>query len=145
MNDLATLTGAPAHVEAGGESHDIHPLTLDDLGQLQAWVDAQRPDPFEVVSRQLAAGKWSLEQQKHLLACAVHEASQPKPRLGTPEAAALLNTITGRAEQLYMAIRKGEPDFSRKQALEFYEKLNAAEVARALSAAEAELATAPKA
>ena len=50
-NDPASVTGkawAPLTIE--GKTHKVYPLTFDDLGELQAWVNAQIPDPFDAVT-----------------------------------------------------------------------------------------------
>ncbi len=144
MNDLAVLNGRPRRFEAGGEAHDIYPLSLADLGDLQAWVDAQLPDPWTIARKQLDSGEWTIEQQKLIMRCAMEESCKPRPKLGTPEADALVATFDGKVETLYLAIRKGEPHFTRAQAKAFLQKLSEAETNQAVSITDVELVSDPK-
>jgi hypothetical protein len=114
MNDLATLTAQPRTLDVGGRAYQVHPLTLDDLGALQKWVNDQLPDPLALVRGQLDG--FSPEQQKFLLKEAIDAARRGKPRLGTPEADALTGSLEGLRELLFLAIRRGDPAFTREAA-----------------------------
>ena len=41
--DAQTASGAGAKVTLGGRELTLHPLTVGDLGELQAWVHTQLP------------------------------------------------------------------------------------------------------
>lgn len=112
MNNLAVLTAQPVPFTVAGRDYKVHPLTLDDFGLIQAWVDHQFPDPLELLDARLE--KYPVPLQKHLLKSALEIAAQPKPRLGSEEANRLaFQTVDGIKELLYLAIHKGDPLFTR--------------------------------
>lgn len=123
MNDLKTVNGRPTPLAVGADTYDVYPLTLADWGDLQAWVETQLPDPFAIAREQMTSGAWSQKQQEFLLRVAAEIASKPKPRLGSPEADAIVNTPAGQAEILYLSIRRGRPGFSRADATDLYARM----------------------
>lgn len=132
-NDLASLTGRrTVPLVVGGETYQVHPLSLDDLGQLQAWVDAQFDDPIEVASAALGRGL-TRAQEQHLLSEALKLACQPRAKIGTPEGDALLRSVDGIKQLLVLAIRKGRPNFTLEQASAIFEALSAEQIALAMS------------
>ena len=139
MNDLATLGAKPKPLTVGGRTHLIHPLTVDDLGSLQSWVDTQFPDPFDVASNAIERGRpgpegtrtpYTTAQQKHLYEVALERATRGTPKLGTPEADALLQSAAGVRELLFVAIRKGDPGFTRAAAEALFREMGVGDVAR---------------
>jgi hypothetical protein len=124
MNDIASLTGQPRplKVRVAGEprTYEVYPLTLDDLGRLQAWVDAQFPDPFAAVQAAIDRGNYTVPQQHFLLRTAAELATSRRRLIGTAEADALLVSIDGVKEILKLAIRKGRPEFSDDEARELF-------------------------
>lgn len=130
--NLAALTAQPVPLTVRGRTYHVHPLTLNDLGQLQAWIDAQHPDPLAVAQANLS--RFNVAQQKHLLAIALELAAKPKPRLGTPEADAFLLSIDGIREVLFLTIAKGDPKFTRDEAAVLLQDITEQELQRALEA-----------
>lgn len=94
-----------------GEEYRLYDLSLADLGELQAWLDSLYREPLEVIAPQL--GRFDLEVAKFLVRDARDAACRPRPQLGQGEANLLLLSVDGIKEVLYLAIRKGRPDFSR--------------------------------
>lgn len=144
MNDLATLTARPGELVAGDEAHPMAPLTLDDWGELQAWVDRQFPDPFDAVdaflTRRAAAGRpVPPAQQQHLLTAAVEASGRPKRLVGTPEADEVLRSAEGMIETIFLGVRRAEPGFTRAAARAFYAKLSVVQLHKALMLAHADL------
>lgn len=133
MNHLTEMTRQPRtlRVRVGDEDREyaVHPLSIDDLGKLQGWVDAQFPDPFDVVGKAIAAGDYTVTQQQYLLDRAIHRATQPRNMIGTPEADRILFSLEGHCELLKLAIRKGGVEFSDEEAREVYMHLTVAELA----------------
>lgn len=129
---LSELSGQPRKltVRVRGEAREypVHPLTLDDLGKLQGWVDAQFPDPFAVVGRAIGRGDYTVTQQQYLLDRAIHRATQPRHLIGTPEADRVLFSLEGHCELLKLAIRKGR-ELSDDEARELYMHLTVADLA----------------
>lgn len=114
MSDLAKLTAQPKPFVAGGVTYQVYPLTIGELGKLQAWIDAQYLDPIALALSHCDG--LPVQKQKFLMEMAIAQASKPKPRLGSPEAAELLNSIGGLTETLYLGIAKGDPSFTREMA-----------------------------
>ena len=95
MNSISSLTGQPRPLTAGGQTYQIYPLTIDDLGQLQGWIDSHFPDPFQTVQAAIAAGNFNVTQQQFLLARAVEQSVRPRHLIGTPVADELLQSVEG--------------------------------------------------
>jgi len=127
MNDLASLNAKPRPFVVNGVTYQIHQLTLGDFGNLQAWLDAQQPDPFSIAQEQL--GRFTPAQGQHILRTAMEIAAKPKPRIGTPEADLLLTSVEGTKEAFFLSIRKGDPLFDRKKLDEFFSSLGHADIA----------------
>lgn len=136
MNDLSSLNGKGSTITVDGTEYRLHPLTLDDHGDLQAWVDKQQPDPFVIVAQQIDSGRFSLEVQKFLARSALEVATRNRVLLGSPEADALLATGPGECEIFYLSLRKGDPTMTRERARAVYMQLGAQLRARAVSAAD---------
>jgi hypothetical protein len=127
MNDPAspaTLSNQPRPLTIDGVTYLVHPLTLDDFGKLQAWVQEQFPDPLQVAADRLDL--FPVPVQKHLVAMAIEQASKPRPRLGQPEADALVRSMDGTLELMRIAIAKGDPSFTRDKARALYARMNLA-------------------
>jgi hypothetical protein len=116
---LDTLTAAPLTIELGGRPLRIAPLTIADLGELQAWINAQlianAPDPI-AIARRLAEG-FPPEVQSELLREAYRDArdareARPTAPIGTSEAFAVTGTAAGVKEILALALRKHQPDLT---------------------------------
>jgi hypothetical protein len=147
---IASLTAQPKPLKvtiAGEErTYLIYPLTIDDLGQLQSWVDSQFPDPFAIVGAAIDKGNYTVPQQQYLMERALALASQPNHLIGSPEADRVLFTLPGHCELLKLAIRKGGVEFSDDEAKELYLHLSLADlVAVANQTGIAEVASDPKA
>lgn len=133
MSDLSRLTKQPKPFTHGGKVYQMHPLEIDDFGRLQAWVDSQRPDPFAEVAKQIGIGRFTVAQEKHLIEAAVKVSIEPKPKIGTPEADAILVSLAGVKQFFYLSVRKGDPDFTEAEAAEVVDQLNAAELNQVLT------------
>jgi hypothetical protein len=130
MNDLKILTAQPQPLAIDGETYMVHPLTIEDWGALQAWVDRQFVDPFDVVAKAIEKGKFTVAQQQYMLSEALKESIKPKAPLGSIEADALLMSMDGYTQVLYLSIRKGRPGFTEKDARNLALKLSAADATK---------------
>jgi hypothetical protein len=130
MNDLRTLTAQPQPLTVDGETYWIHPLDVNDLGALQAWIDRQHADPFDVVKAVIDKGGFTVTMQQYMIAEALRESIKPKARLGSAEADELLLSMEGSRQVLYLSIRKGRPDFTEAAAAELAAKLTTTDVAK---------------
>jgi hypothetical protein len=133
MNDVATLTAQPRALTVDGETYLVHPLTIEEFGQLQGWVDAQFPDPMELAQRAIEGGNYTVAQQQYLMKVAMEMAAKGKRLLGTPDADEKVYSIDGTKEILYFSIRKGRPEFTRADAAALYAKLRVADIERVYS------------
>lgn len=95
----------------GGATYKQTPLSLSDLGQLEAWVKSQFPDPMETAKR-MAEGL-PLELAREVIATGQRQANNPRWCLGTDEAAAFLRTPLGMVELLSRQLKKYQPDLKR--------------------------------
>jgi len=146
MNDLTSLNAQPRVIKLGGEEHAIYPLSLDDWGRMQSWVDAQFPCPFEAVNRQIATGRYNVTQQQFLMKTAMELSAKSRRLIGTPEADELLSSMEGVKALLTLSIRKGNPGFSDADAERVYGRMTLVDVGRVFKETQAELVTSdPKA
>jgi hypothetical protein len=139
MNSLSNLTAQPRKLTVAGQSYDLHPLTLDDLGQLQAWIDGQFPDPFEVIRDAIARNNYTVAQQQYLFGQAMEMATRPRRLIGTPEADRLLQSLDGTKKLLTLSIRKGRPEFTDGEAEDLYKAMDLVSLQAAFVATEATL------
>lgn len=137
MDDLATLNARPRPMMLGGESYDIHPLTLGDFADLQRFVESQFPDPIAAAKANLDGLPMAVQQ--YLLKEALAIAARPKPRLGTPEADAILQSLDGVREILFLSIRKGRPAFTRTDAAALYDRIGMDDIGRVFKDTNAEM------
>jgi hypothetical protein len=136
MNDAATVTGTPAATYVvEGREYRFHPLTFQDHGELQAWLDRQQPDPFGILERVLAARSFPIEVQKFLARSALELASRHRVLLGTPEADALLGSTEGQVMQAWLSLRHGDPSLTLERAREVLVRIGALARSRALASA----------
>jgi hypothetical protein len=141
MNGISSLTRQPRPLKVAGldETYLLHPLTIDDVGRLQGWIDAQFPDPFAVAQRAIDRGNYTVLQQQYLLKLAMESATQPGHPIGTPEADHLLQSMEGFKELLKLSIRKGKPEFSDEDAQRLFMHCGLADLQAVYAATEVEI------
>jgi hypothetical protein len=127
LNRIDRLTGRPLTLAIDGRDYAFHPVTLEDLGAIQRWLDTRTANPLDQLRGKLDG--FTPEQQRTLLELAIDRMAR-KPVIGSPEAAALLSSAAGIAEFLYLSVRKGDPDFTREDAERLLGKLDAATLAQ---------------
>jgi hypothetical protein len=113
---LADLNATPRTITLGGEPYAVHPLTLADQGELQAWLDAQLPNPLDQAFDLIQRRNLPQPQAQYVLRNAQEMAAQTRIFLNSPEALPYLNSANGIVEILFLAIRKGRADFTRERA-----------------------------
>ncbi len=152
MNDIASLTAQPTMLRLGGAVYAVHPLTVADFGKLQAWIDRQTPDPFDVVDRRISLGKlvvgpdgaesrvpYAMGEKQHFYKLAADLSVAGRKLIGTPEADELLRSVPGMVEQLYLSISKGDPSVTREKCQEIVDNISAVQVQRLGAATNADL------
>jgi hypothetical protein len=130
MSNLTSLTGSPRTVTLGGEPYQVFPLTLADLGELQAWLDTQLPDPLAVVKRHIDSGGVPMEQAKFLYSQALAEATKTRLHLSSPDSLPYLNSPAGVCQMLLLTVRKGRPGWTLADAQALCGKLTPADIMR---------------
>lgn len=141
MNDLSTLTMQPTTLTIDGKDYKVHPLDLGDFGYLQEWIDRQFPNPIAIVKKTIDEGGYNLTLQQYMLKEALILASQPRHLIGTPEADALLTSVDGMKQTLYLSIRKGDPSFTEADAETLFAKMNFADTALVAQASTLDMVT----
>ncbi len=147
MNSLADLTSRPIPLsvpvkddrgEPTGEMLEylIHPLNFADHGDLQRWVDAQFPDPYETawaaIERRRATGNpFNVAQEQFILKNAQEQALRPRNLIGTPDADRLLTSAEGLRRIIVAGIRKGDPSFDDAAADRLVAHMSQADLYRA--------------
>jgi len=152
MNDIASLTGQPTVLRLGDAEYSVYPLTVADFGKLQAWVDRQFPDPFDVIDRRISLGKlvvnadgaearvpYAMGEKQHLYKLANDQAVAGRRLIGTPEADELLRSVPGLVEQLYLSISKGDPSVTRETCQEIVDNITAVQARRVETATTADM------
>lgn len=121
MDDLATLCGRPRPLRAAGRSWRLWPLRLLDLGDLQAWLYDQLPDPLPAVLAATAGlGRGA---RSFALRHAVARRRESRATFGTPAADQLCSSVDGLTEVLWLSVRRGRPRFGRHGAARLYDAL----------------------
>lgn len=133
MNSIAVLTAQPKKFKVGDKEYQLHPLTIEDLGKLQAWIDSQFPDPFDVVKNAFAKHEYNVAQQQFMMRVALEQASRPKHLIGSPEADELLMSMEGIRQFILISIQKGDPDFTIDDLNELVAKMTSTDIAQAMN------------
>ncbi len=139
MSDISSLTSQPMPLrgyvkdETGkptGEvlEYMVHPLSFNEIGSLQSWIDRQFPDPIqrtqESIDQARERGKpFTTAQEQFLYKAAQELAMRSRHLIGTPEADQLLMSVDGTKQMIALSIRKGKPDFTDAEAERFFNAL----------------------
>ena len=108
--DLTRVVPTATPLPLGGVVYLASELRLADLAELQAWINAQVPSPFDLVADVLAGGGPTVPGWLRLLGATIDaQAAWPKVP-GDPEAEALLQAEGGRKLLLALVLRRHHPD-----------------------------------
>jgi len=106
---LNRATAAPQLMELGGETYEIHPLTMQDFGMLENAYLERKPNPLKAVVE--LKGQLPDDDYKELLERAYKDAT--KANKATPdEIQEWLETREGITMSMWLSIRKGRKDFT---------------------------------
>lgn len=117
MNDAATVFGTPKREKFGDEEVFLYHLGPDDSGEIQRWIDENTRNPIDLVRREIAKGGWPMEIQRYMIDSALKTWMRNRILIGSPEASELLGTIEGKAQLLYLSVRKGDSTFTYDKAM----------------------------
>jgi hypothetical protein len=109
MDRITDLLPAPVVVRMAGVDYSVHEIRLSDIRDLQAFLDASVPNPFDAVMAEIAAPGVDAERRRTLLAAAYDSAETGSPVDGTDRADAAFATAEGRVFELWVALRRGQP------------------------------------
>jgi hypothetical protein len=140
VSDLLSVTATPRALRIGGEEHRLSPLTVDDFGELQAWVDSQFPDPFEVANAVIARGDYTVPQQQFFYRLAMEQSTRGKRLIGSsPEADDMVRSLEGTIQLLWISVRKAEPGFTPDDAVRLRKKMSFGDIARVFQVTNADM------
>jgi hypothetical protein len=128
-NDLAKLSGQPDQLTIDGRTFDLYPLTLGDLGALQAWLNSHVPDPFDALKGRVE--HLDVDVRKYLYDKAMQEARTPRHvRFESAEGLSLLFSPEGLKRLLHLRIKHGDPGFTIEKAGELCDRVPVNALAR---------------
>jgi hypothetical protein len=110
---LTSVKPAPAELTMEGpggapKTYRFPRLTLDGLRRLQAWIDANAPSPLQVTALHLHGVPEDVARRALDQALEATDRWAP-PRIGTPEAEALLGSMDGLRQVVATMLRSGQP------------------------------------
>lgn len=122
MNDAENVMNRGKIQRFGDEEVVMYPLDFDDHGDIQAWLDGQVKNPMDLIRNELARGGLPMAVQQYMVKSAIEVWARTRILVGTVEAEEHLNTINGKAFQLYLSVKKGNPDFTLEMAMNLLRK-----------------------
>ena len=128
MSSLSTLANRPRSITLAGTTYQLAELTLNDLGDLEAWVASRMPDPLALTRQHIDTHRVPMEQAKYLYAEALKEASRVRVTIGSPEAVEVLNSPDGIIEMLVRMVERGGAAADRNQLRDLVRLLTVTEV-----------------
>jgi len=111
MGECAAMAGVGMPVIIDGRTWHLSPVTLEDLGLLERWVEAH---PIRMV--QSALDGLDDRHRQYLLALAFGESIKRQVTLGTASGEGLLGSIEATAFLFWLSIRVKHPEITRDQA-----------------------------
>ena len=113
MTKLKDAAKAVLMFEHGGREYRLSPLELDDLAELERWVETL---PYDKARRKLVAlGDMATpEMRDKILADA--EATANAAGISSPYFVNAIGSLEGTAYCLYLCLRAAQPDITRKDA-----------------------------
>ncbi len=114
-DDYAKATAAPRHITINGREYRVGKYGPRDIGDLEAWLKTQVPDP-RLMARELCAGlpdAVALEVWRDLSAEAMNWPPTVESRQGNK---LLMGTWEGQALLVWVSLRRHNADFSLDEA-----------------------------
>lgn len=107
------MNSQPKPVTVNGKTYKVYPLTLEDMGEVQQWMDQQLEDRLmAMVARQIAAGTFTVEIQKYMIHSAMETAARNRIMLGSPEGDAFMSSMEAIQYLTWFSLKKGDPNIS---------------------------------
>lgn len=129
--ELAEVTAAPRTFTYGGDQYTVQKLRPRDLGEIQAWLMDNSPNP-KAEARKYMEGL-PPDVQIHIWDQAVEAARHWPPTLDSEAGNNLLMTPDGQAFLTWVALRRSIPGFDRDRARDLSEKMSRGEFETLLS------------
>ena len=111
MGECATMTAACMTVTIDGREWTLSPVTLEDLGMLERWIESR---PIRMV--QSALDGLADRERQYLLALAFGESIKRQTTLGTESGRGELESIESVAYLFWLSLRVRHPDVTREVA-----------------------------
>ncbi len=134
MDDFARSTNAGRILNLAGCDFRVGKISPRDLGDLQAWLKREAPDPREKVAELMRGQADAVALEMWRQASAAAEAWPPP--LDSPQGRSLLLSPEGMSQLLWIALRRHTPGFSLDAARELADRITPEEfldVQRAVS------------
>lgn len=131
MSDISTL-GPRMTVTVGERKILLLPPVLDDFVEIQQWLN-DRPNP--AIREAEVIKVLPAELQKLEYPALIERAKQWPPRLGTPAATALLQSMEGAKLLMTAMVRRGDPALTRVEASELAGLVPVGQIGEALKVA----------
>lgn len=111
----AEATAAPADISLAGETYRMSPLTDQDLGEIDRWLQSRVLD----IARASITSAMTETERRDTMDAAMRHASSIS--MSTPEGVRVMNSLDGTAMLIWLGLRHNHPDLTRQQVRE---KLN---------------------
>lgn len=109
MSDALSAITAPSHlVTIGGTPYRVSPLSYNLLGELEAWINRQLPDPI-AMAKKMAEGLPD-KQAEAVIMEGFRMAMLGPVRIQSPEAARVIESPAGGSYVLWLSLRTHQPN-----------------------------------
>lgn len=143
-DDYARATAAPNSIRLAGRDFLVSKFTPRDIGELQAWLKSEIPNPREEAKRLIQGVPDAVALQ--IWRDLNEEAKDWPPSFGSEKATNLLVTSPeGNARLLWVTLRKHNPGFDLAAARTLVESIELDRIHDLIAKASPEAATDPKA
>lgn len=116
-NDLPTMNSQPKLVSCNGKTYKVYPLTFEDMGNVQLWIDEQQEKrTMGAMERAIARGTLPVEIQKFMARSSMDLLARNRILLGTPEAETFMQSLEGMVYLTWYSIQKGDKAFTIEEA-----------------------------
>jgi len=106
---LHKMAGTPARITLGGKEYTLSPLTVDDLAEMERWVEDA---PLMHAKRLLAEhGDMFSEEEKTAIRMKAVEESKT---ISLADGGAVLESMEGVRLLLWLSLRREQPDIKRE-------------------------------
>jgi len=111
------MNSQPKPIVCGGKTYMAYPLTFEDMGEVQNWLDEQQEIRVQsMLERAVERGVLPTEILKYMARSAMDVAARNRLMLGSQEASEALASLDGSVFVMWYSIHKGDPTFTIEDA-----------------------------